>query len=149
MPDNNSESADAVVPLKDLAVEKAGALHPKDSVETAGDRMREHAANAWPVAQDRKLVGMVGSENPDWEAGGHGHDPKTLQVSAIMSKEVVFCFEDEDCNRAREVMEQRGLDYLPVVDRDMRIVGVFSREEIQERASRPTTTAAAATLNEP
>lgn len=145
MPEDPQQTQAAVPFLKDLAAEKAGALHPGDSVETAGDRMREHAANVWPVTEDRKLVGMVDSENPDWRAGGHGHDPKTLQVGEIMTKEVLFCFEDENCDRARQIMEERGLDYLPVVDRQMRIVGVFSLEEIQERANRPTTTAAATT----
>lgn len=52
------------VPLKNLAAEKAGALRPDDSVETAGDRMREHETGTWPVAEDRKLIGMIDKENP-------------------------------------------------------------------------------------
>lgn len=31
-------------------------------------------------------------------------------------------------------MEEHGLSYLAVVDREMRIVGIFSREEIQALA---------------
>ena len=125
------------VPLKDLAAEKAGALHPQDTVETAGDRMREHDAAAWPVAEDRKLVGMIDEKNPDWTIGGRGHDPKTWQVREIMSREIFFCYEDEDCSRARNMMAEKGLHYLPVVDRQMRIVGIFSRQEIEEKAEAP------------
>lgn len=121
--------------LKTLAAEKAGALHPQDTVETAGDRMREHDAGTWPVAQDRKLVGMIDEKNPDWKIGGQGHDPKTEKVGAIMNREAIFCYEDEDCASARQLMEERGLRYLPVVDRQMRIVGMFSREEIEEKVS--------------
>jgi CBS domain-containing protein len=129
---HQQSSSDAVA-LKELAAEKAGALHPQDSVETAGDRMREHAASTWPVAENRRLVGMIDQENPDWQIGGHGHDPKTWQVGQIMSHDVVFCYEDEDCASARQLMEERSLTCLPVVDRQMRIVGIFSREEIQEK----------------
>ncbi len=122
------------VPLKSLASEKDGALNPQDTVATAGARMREHGAGAWPVAEDRKLVGTVDEKNPDWKLGGHGHDPKTSKVGEIMKRELVFCYEDEDCTTARLLMDERGLHYLPVVDREMRIVGIFSRHEIAEKA---------------
>lgn len=136
MPDKpNNAAASAPLSLKDMAVEKAGALHMADSVERAGDRMREHAANSWPVVEsDRKLVGMVDQVNPDWEISGHGHDPKAWKVGEIMTRDVIFCYEDEPCAQARALMEQNDLAYLPVVDREMRIVGIFSRDEIQEKA---------------
>lgn len=126
------------VPLKSLASEKAGALKPEDTVTTAGDRMREHNAQTWPVAEeDRKLVGTVDEQNPDWKLGGHGHDPKRWKVGQIMKRDVAFCYEDEDCATAAKKMDELGLGYLPVVDREMRIVGIFSREEIQEKADEP------------
>jgi hypothetical protein len=28
---------------------------------------------------------------------GHGHDPKAWQVGQIMSDDVVFCYEEEEC----------------------------------------------------
>lgn len=133
MPPSSSDSSHAV-PLKELAAEKAGALHPDDSVETAGERMREHDATMWPVAEDSKLVGVIDKENPDWRVGGHGHDPKDWQVGHIMSRDLLFCHEDDDCATARSLMEKHGLSYLPVVDAQMRIVGIFSREEIQQKA---------------
>ena len=122
------------VPLKTLVAQKTGALQTRDSVETAGDRMREHDTEAWPVAEDRKLVGMIDEKNPDWKLGGHGHDPKSSKVRNIMKRELIFCYEDEDCASAQKLMEERGVRYLPVVDRQMRIVGIFSREEIDEKA---------------
>ena len=125
------------VPLKDLAEDKSGALKPGDTVQTAGDRMREHGAEVWPVAEDRKLVGMIDEKNPDWKLGGHGHDPKASTVGQIMKRDVIFCYEDEDCIEARRKMEEHGLQFLPVVDRQMRIVGVFSREEIEEKTESP------------
>jgi CBS domain-containing protein len=121
-------------PLKTLAGRKSVALEPGDDIQTAGTRMREHDATTWPVAENRKLVGSVVEKNLDWQLGGHGHDPKAWRVGEIMSRELVFCFEDEDCAKARRLMQERGLHYLPVVDREMRIVGIFSREEVAEQA---------------
>lgn len=130
---NAAEKGTAGVSLKTLVADMAGALHPEDSVREAGERMREQHAKAWPVTEGRKLVGMVDEKNPDWELGGHGHDPETWQVGEIMNQESVFCYEDEDCASAEKLMAERRLDYLPVVDRQMRIVGIFSRDEVKRR----------------
>lgn len=136
MPDINKPAPlkAAVPPLKALVEENVGALHPNDSVQTAGIRMRDHDTSKWPVAKDHKLVGMIDQKNPDWEIGGHGHDPKAWKVGQIMNHDTVFCYEDEDCEHAERLMEERGLSYLPVVDRQMHIVGIFSRAEIQAKA---------------
>jgi len=148
MPRSPKKKSSQVVPLKELAAEKAGALHPDDSVKSAGDRMREHSASVWPVVEDRRLVGVVDKENPDWEIGGHGHDPKASHVGQIMNRQVVFCYEDEDCAHARKLMEDHDLSYLPVVDREMRIVGIFSLEEIQQKARKPARQVRAATTTQ-
>lgn len=119
--------------LKALAGEKTGALAPSDSVATAAERMRELDTESLPVAEDRKLVGVVDQRNPDCKIGGKGHDPHAWQVGEIMSRDIPFCYEDEDCEAAKRMMEERGLDYLPVVDRHMRIVAIFEREELARK----------------
>lgn len=138
MPDKTAPTAspplDESVSLKTLAADKTGALHPQDSVATAGARMREHDASTWPVVEDHKLVGMIDKKNPDWKIVRHGHDPKTSQVQEIMNREPIFCHEDEDCATAQKLMDEHGLGHLPVVDQEMRIVGIFNRAEIQEKA---------------
>ncbi|WP_395740884.1 CBS domain-containing protein [Prosthecobacter sp.] len=120
-------------PLKEITENEADALHPEDSVETAGECMRQHEASKWPVAEDSKLVGMVTQENPDWKMGGMGHDPKAWKVGQIMSQSVAFCYEDEDLGAAERMMNERGVDHLPVVDREMRIIGILSRQQIKAR----------------
>lgn len=149
MPEDPNTHPPQSVPLKSLAADKAGALQSDDTVQTAGERMRAHDAEVWPVAEDRKLVGVVDEKNPDWTLGGHGHDPKDSTVGEIMKREVVFCYEDEECAEARRKMDEHALQFLPVVDRQMRIVGIFSREEIAEKADAPAKAAAAHTVGRP
>jgi CBS domain-containing protein len=120
--------------LKSL-VEKAGALSPADSVDTAAGRMREMGTKQWPVAEGRTLVGMVEGAQPSVKMRSYGHDPKSWRVSEIMNRRAVFCYEDEDCASAWRFMKEHNLAYLPVVDREMRIVGIFDREEVAKKAS--------------
>lgn len=121
--------------LKSLLAQKAGVLNADDSVEKAGALMREHRAAGWPVVDAGRLVGMVKDENPDWKIGGRGHDPKQWQVGQIMSGNSIFCYEDEGCDRAAELMTEHRIDHLPVVDRQMHVVGILSRREIAEMGS--------------
>jgi CBS domain-containing protein len=124
-----------ITPAKSRATQRAGVLHPDDNVETAGDRMRKNDAGAWPVVEDTKLVGMVADKNPDWKVGGHGHNPTDEKVGDIMTSDAIYCHEDDDCAHAEELMRKHGLSHLPVVDREMRVVGIFSRKEIDVMTS--------------
>ena len=121
--------------LEKLVAEKTGALSPEDSVETAAERMRSAEANAWPVAEGRKLVGVIDCPDPDRKVGGRGHDPRTTRVGDTMTREILFCYEDQDAAEAQRIMTEQGLNHLPVVDREMRIVGIISRAEAVERAA--------------
>jgi CBS domain-containing protein len=128
MSDTPQESAGKK--LENVIVEKSGALSPGDSIETAGDRMRSMEANAWPVVEGRKLVGTIDHSDPDRQAGGHGHDPHTTTVGEEMTHTPLFCYEDQDASEAQRLMMERNLNHLPVVDREMRVVGILSRADV-------------------
>jgi CBS domain-containing protein len=126
---------ESITPAKSRATQHAGVLHPDDNVEAAGDRMRKNDAGAWPVVEDTKLVGMVAERNPDWKVGGHGHNPADEKVGDIMNRHAIFCHENDDCAHAEELMRRHGLSHIPVVDREMRVVGIFSKKEIDVMTS--------------
>jgi IMP dehydrogenase len=132
MPDPQSQSGSASKKLEEVVIEKSGPLSPDDSVETAGDRMRSLEANSWPVAEGRKLVGVIDHPDPDHKAGGHGHDPRTTRVGDTMSRNFLYCYEDQEAEEAQRIMVEQKLNHLPVVDRELRIVGIISRRDLDE-----------------
>lgn len=120
--------------LGDVVEEKQPVLRPQESVQEAGDKMRALEAEALPVVEEgRRLVGMVDQPDPDRRAAGYGHDPKATSVSDYMNSDVLYCFEDDDCATALGKMDECRQDRLPVVDREMRIVGVVTRADLLER----------------
>jgi CBS domain-containing protein len=133
---NDSETSEEPHPapkkLAQIVTEKTGTLSPSDSVQTAGDKMRAMDAGTWPVAEGRKLVGMV-TDSPDLRAAGHGHDPSVVTVGECMSRETIFCYEDQDRAEAQAIMDAHAIRYLPVVDRGLRIVGILRRDELDDR----------------
>lgn len=146
MSDTPQESAGKK--LENVIVEKSGALNPKDSIETAGDRMRSMEANAWPVVEGRKLVGAIEHADPDRQAGGHGHDPHTTTVGDTMTHTPLFCYEDQDASEAQRLMIERNLNHLPVVDREMRVVGILCRADVAS-CSEPAPEPAATSVESP
>jgi CBS domain-containing protein len=121
--------------MEQVLTDKPPSLHPQDSVHKAGERMREMHTSEWPVAEEKKLLGMVDQPHPDRAVARYGHDPKATTVRQNMSREVAFCYEDQTCAEALAAMEARHLRYLPVVDRNQRITGIVSREELLAKCS--------------
>ncbi len=130
MPENQSKPAPPPVTLSEVVLGKAGALKPDDTIQTAGDRMRANNQDSLPVTEQRRLVGMMDLPHPDQRAARYGHDPKTTTVRESMNRQAVYCFEDEERGRALALMIENDLQILPVVDRDMRIVGMVSRGDL-------------------
>lgn len=126
------ESRPRAAKLGDIVAEKQPLLHPQESVQQAGEKMRDLGVETLPVSEGRQLVGVVDQTNPDRHAAGFGHDPTATTVGDIMNSDVAYCLENDDCAEALRRMEERGLDRLPVVDGEMRIVGVVTRADLTE-----------------
>lgn len=131
MPDSsdpNHPAADTT--LEEVIAAKQGFLKTSDSVQKAGDRMRSLDADALPVSEGRRLVGILDQQRPDLLAAGHGHDPKTSTIGESLDRHVVYCFEEEDCGTALHRMDEHGLKHLAVVDQQLRIVGMVHYEDL-------------------
>ena len=124
------EGGDQKKNLRDLLIERTEALDIHETVQDAGDKMRSLKTDSLPVADDQHLVGTVMDRNADRKAAGQGHDPQTERVGACMSHELIFCYEDQHWAEAELVMKEKHLKYLPIVDRDMRIVGIVTQEDL-------------------
>jgi CBS domain-containing protein len=121
--------------LAGVLTEKSGALDVHETVQDAGDKLRSLEVDSLPVSEDRRLVGRITERNPDRSAAGHGHDPKVERVGSYMSRELIFCYEDQDRGEAEKLMTEKGVMYLPIVDREMRIVGIVTRQDLAAPAA--------------
>jgi len=136
MPENTpTPQADKI--LADVLLHQAGVLRTGDNglctgdtVQTAGEAMRFAGQDSLPVTENNRFIGVVENSNAEEEASRYGHDPSRTTIAESMSRKVVCCLEDEDCRTALARMEESGLELLPVVDRNMRIVGLVTRKDL-------------------
>ena len=52
---------------------------------------------------------------------------KTKFVRDVMEKQAYYCRENQSVDEALRIMREHGLPYLPVVDSNLRVVGVVRR----------------------
>jgi CBS-domain-containing membrane protein len=53
-----------------------------------------------------------------------------------MLEKAYYCFENQSVDEAREIMREHDLQYLPVVDENMRIIGVVALSDLAANGCR-------------
>lgn len=96
-----------------------------DTLESAAAIMAEEDIGFLPVEENDRLVGMLTDRDIAVRATACGRGPST-PVAEIMSKEVKYCFEDEELDDATQNMGELQIRRLPVLNREKRLVGVLS-----------------------
>jgi CBS domain-containing protein len=100
-------------------------LNPDQCICVAASLMAEIDAGALPVGENDRLVGMVADRDIVVRAPAHGRTADT-KVAAVMSREVLYCFDTDDIDDVARNMGEAQVRRFPVVDRDKRLVGIVS-----------------------
>jgi CBS domain-containing protein len=98
---------------------------PTQTIRDAAQMMAELDAGSLPVQQDDRLVGMITDRDIAVRAVAHGKSPDT-PVRDVMSREVLYCFDDQEVKDIARNMGEVKVRRLPVVNRDKRLVGIIS-----------------------
>jgi CBS domain-containing protein len=102
---------------------------PDQPIRDAAGLMVQCDAGAIPVGENDRLVGMITDRDIAVRAVAAGKGPDT-PVRDVMSREVKYCFEDEDLQHVAKNMAEIRVRRLPVVSRDKRLVGIVSLGDI-------------------
>ena len=112
--------------LSKIITREVETIGPQASVKEAAQRMRSLDVGSLPVCDGRRLLGMVTDRDITIRISSEGRDVNTTPVTEAMTPEIAFVFEDEDVRRAAEVMKERQIRRLPVLDRSKNLVGIVS-----------------------
>lgn len=116
--------------VRDVMTKRIVAIHPLTTVEDAAKKMKELQTSLLPVATNSGLIGMLTARDIAVRAAAEGRDPKHTPVEDVMSLGVVVCFEDQKLEEAIDMMAQRKVSQLPVLDRKRHLVGRLSIEDV-------------------
>ena len=102
---------------------------PTQSIRDAARMMLELDAGALPVQQDDRLVGMITDRDIALRAVAAGKSPET-PIREVMSREVLYCFDDQELKDIARNMGEVKVRRLPVLNRDKRLVGIVSLGDV-------------------
>ena len=102
---------------------------PNQTIRDAARLMAQIDAGALPVGENDRLVGMITDRDIAIRAVGAGKGPQT-PIREIMSREVMYCFEDDDLDDVVANMADIKVRRLPVLDHDKRLIGILSLGDI-------------------
>src|SRR5687768_819517 len=112
--------------LKDVMTRDVEVIQPDATLQQAAEKMEELDVGPLPVCDGNRLVGMLTDRDITVRATSMGQDPNATRVRDVMTRDVVYCFEDQDVREAARVMEAKQIRRLVVLDQDKRLVGIVS-----------------------
>ncbi len=112
--------------VRDLMNQKVIKLPGSTPIIEAARQMKAANVGAVVVAEDGKLDGIVTDRDITVRAVAEGRDPITTPLAAIASKDLATLSPDDDVERAVEVMREKAIRRMPVVDSGNVPVGILS-----------------------
>ena len=99
--------------------------NPDDSLKQVAELMAQQDIGFLPVGDMDRLVGTITDRDIVVRGVANGHDSAT-KVRAVMTKDVKYCYADQELDDVVQNMGDIQVRRLPVVDREKRLVGVVS-----------------------
>jgi CBS domain-containing protein len=120
--------------VKEAMTAYAAWVDTSRTVREAAQLMRKLDVGCMPVTEGDRVVGLITDRDIACRVVGEGRDPETEKVRAVMSEKAVCCTEDQTLDEAAELMEANGVRRLPVLDKEGRIAGLISVDDIARHA---------------
>ena len=118
-------------------VEPTLAVSSEALVNAALDEMAAHKTHSAPVIdEESKLLGTVSREELNRKVGGLGHEPKSFPVESEINKDNGLCFSDQKIGEAEELMRNKKVDEVPVVKRELVLIGKATLCKIEEEKNK-------------
>ena len=134
--------------VSDAMTSDVRVVRPEQSISEAAQMMAECDSGALPVTDGDRLIGVVTDRDIAIRAVARQMSPHTT-VGEIMSKEVLYCYEDEELEHVAQNMGDMQVRRLPVMDRKKRLVGIVSIGDLSLTTSPDVTGLAVADVSRP
>jgi len=112
--------------VNEVMTRNAECIAPEATLQEAAERMKTLDVGSLPVCDNDRLIGVLTDRDITIRCVAEGHDPRTDHVSDVMTPTVHYCFEDNDVTDAAEVMREKQVRRLPVLNHDKRLVGIVA-----------------------
>jgi CBS domain-containing protein len=110
------------------------AHQPTTPLSTIARTMKEKDIGAVPIVDKGQLVGMVTDRDIALRALAAGRDASGLAAKDIMTKNIVCCQDSDTAQAAAQLMQDRKIRRLPVLDNSKKVIGMVSLGDLAHSA---------------
>ena len=115
--------------VKDVMTSDPTTCEPKASVVDAAKVMAQEDVGSIPIVEGSRLAGVVTDRDIVIRVVAEGGDAQSKTVVDIASRDLVTVAPNDDLDRALELMAEKQVRRLPVVDGD-KLVGIVAQRDI-------------------
>lgn len=116
--------------ISEIMTEEVEVVNPTATLFDVAKKMDELNVGAIPVCDGERLQGMVTDRDIVVKAIAKDMDVRSTKVSEVASTDVFYCFEDQDVEEAADLMEEKQVRRLPILNAQKRLVGIVSLGDI-------------------
>lgn len=120
--------------IKDVMTANVKTVGAETAAQTAATVMAAENIGSIPVIENDKLVGMLTDRDITTRLVAQQRDASKTPVSAIMSGDLRYCFDTDDCDEVARNMAQERILRLPVVNSEKQLVGIVSAGDLTIKA---------------
>ena len=115
--------------VKDIMTTDFHLASPDTTLRQAAEMMRDGDYGYLPVGDGDRLVGAVTDRDIVVRGVAMGYEPQT-PVREVLSRSIIYCFEDDEVAEAADLMKREQIRRLCVLNGDKRMVGVVTLGDI-------------------
>lgn len=123
-------------------------LLPDQTIRDAARLMADLDAEIVPMGEKDRLIGMLTDRDIAVRAVAQSKGPDTL-AREVMTAEIRYCYDDEDCAAAAQMIGELQIRRLPVVNQDKRLVSIISHGDFSTLYSSGSAGGALGHVSEP
>jgi CBS domain-containing protein len=112
--------------IKEVMTSGAECVHSETTIQQAAEKMKKLKVGALPITENDKLIGMITDRDITVRSTSAGSNPQICSIKDVMTPGVVCCYEDQNVSEALQLMHNKQIRRLPVLDRHDHLVGMVS-----------------------
>jgi CBS-domain-containing membrane protein len=108
--------------------------HPEDTLADATASIWKSDCNSIPVIDwEDRMLGQISDLDVQAALDRTDRAATEVQVSEAVSHDVVTCSPDDDIHDGLRLLHKSGSKWLPVIDHDRKLLGIFTLDVLLER----------------
>jgi len=111
--------------LKDVMTRSVKVASPDMTIQEAARFMCDGDFGMLPVGENDRMIGAISDRDIAIRAVAQGKGPDT-RVRDVMSTGICWAYDDDTIDHAAQVMSERQVRRLPIIDREKRLVGIVA-----------------------